>query len=221
VGGQVQLPGGQPNAGVGGNVEVGNNPNTSGNQNVNQPPNNQQPNNQQLAATNAFPPSTGTNNQTGDANGTLTPTTQPGATNRVYATNSMGLSNSAPWLQRDQAITPQDQALLLQIRQAVFPPSQQLTPWMSSIHFILKDGAVRLVGNVPTPEERQRIEALVTQIPGVVRVYDAITVSPAGGFGAGAGAANGSANAGGAVNGTVPPANVGTTNAPGTVLVPQ
>ena len=110
----------------------------------------------------------------------VSPTSRPGGTNVVYATNSASMTNTPEWLQRDQAITAQDQAVLQQMRQAVFQ-GQPTANWMQSIHFILKDGAVRFVGTVPSPAERQRIESIVAQIPGVVRVYDAVAVNASAG----------------------------------------
>jgi hypothetical protein len=87
------------------------------------------------------------------------------------------LNTTPQYLQKDQAITPEDQAMLTQMRQAVFPQGTS-EAWMNSVHFILKDGAVRLVGTVPTAQDRQRIEGVVRQIPGVTRVYDAMAVNP-------------------------------------------
>jgi hypothetical protein len=72
---------------------------------------------------------------------------------------------------------------------------------MSSIHFILMDGAVRIVGTVPSVAERQRIETIVTQIPGVVRVYDALAVNASVG-----------AEGGGANTTALPPTSFGATN---------
>jgi BON domain len=170
-------------------------------------------NNPQLAATNAapgIPASPGTNANGSQAGQPLSPTSQIGATNAVYPTNSA--ANTTPeWLQRDQAITEQDRAMLMQMRQAAFQ-GQPLSGWMHSIHFILKDGAVRIVGTVPSLAERQRIETIVTQIPGVVKVYDALAVNPS--AGADAGAANASANVHGS---TLPPTSFAPTNIGGHV----
>jgi len=112
------------------------------------------------------------------------PTASAASTNVVSpsstATNGSTAVNTTPeWLQRDQAITPEDQGMLTQMRQAVFPPGQPMASWMGSVHFILKDGAVRLVGTVPSTQERQRIEDTVRQVPGIVRIYDALAVDPA------------------------------------------
>jgi hypothetical protein len=94
------------------------------------------------------------------------------------------------------------------MRQTVFPPGQPMAPWMKSIHFILKDGIVRIVGTVPSVEERQRIEAAVGLTPGVVRIYNALTVNAS--AGAAAGAVNSSAS--GNANATVNPVNLAPVN---------
>src|SRR6267378_7654619 len=86
----------------------------------------------------------------GSATNGLTPTSEPGFTNRIMATNNFGLTNSVGSLLRDQAITSADRQLLAQLRAAVFganAPSEQLAT--ASVHFILANGVVRLVGEVP------------------------------------------------------------------------
>jgi BON domain len=107
----------------------------------------------------------------------LTPTSQPGFTNRIVATNAQGLLTNGSAIMRDQAISEPDRRLLGQIRTAVFGSSQP-PPQLggTSVHFILRDGVVRIVGVVPTVEEQKRIEGIVQQVPGVARVYDALQV---------------------------------------------
>ena len=105
----------------------------------------------------------------------LTPTSQLGFTNRVVATNGSVLM-------RDQAISETDRQLLTQIRTSVFGTSQATAPLGgTAVHFILREGAVRIVGAVPNAEEQNRIVTAVQKVPGVVRVYDALQVgaSPA------------------------------------------
>jgi hypothetical protein len=89
-------------------------------------------------------------------NAVLSPTSQAGFTNRILPTNSAGImTNANSPLMRDQALSETDQRLLAQIRGAVFGPNQGgASPAGSTVHFILMDGAVRLVGTVPTMEER-------------------------------------------------------------------
>lgn len=108
----------------------------------------------------------------------LTPTSEPGMTNRMLGTNNLGLTNSSGALFRDQAITSADRQLLAQLRSAVFGANLSAEQLASQpVHFILANGVVRLVGEVPSLEQRQQIEAAVQRVPGVVRVYDALSVS--------------------------------------------
>jgi len=100
----------------------------------------------------------------------ITPTSQPGFTNRIMATNGSPLM-------RDQALSEADRKLLSQIHTAVFGSSQppaQLGG--TSVHFILRDGAVRIVGFVPNADEQKRIVTIVQGLPGVGRVYDALQI---------------------------------------------
>jgi len=119
----------------------------------------------QIAVTNAIVAET---NQLTVTN--VTPTSQPGFTNRIMATNGSSLM-------RDQALSEADRRLLGQIYTAVFgsaqPPAQL---GGTSVHFILRDGAVRIVGFVPNAEEQKRIVTIVQGLPGVVRVYDALQI---------------------------------------------
>ena len=92
----------------------------------------------------------------------LTPTSQPGFTNRVM---------------RDQALSESDRKLLGQIYAAVFgsaqPPAQL---GGTSVHFILRDGAVRIVGFVADAQEQKRIVTAVQNVAGVGPVYDALQI---------------------------------------------
>ena len=123
-----------------------------------------------------------TNGVSGDANAvqnsadsTRLPTgAQPPPTNQP-PTNNVAMTNRTDF-QQDQAITEADRELLTQIRQAVFAGQTPGQAGALPVHFILKDGVVRLVGTVPTIQERQRIESLVQRVPGVIRIYDAMTV---------------------------------------------
>jgi osmotically-inducible protein OsmY len=99
----------------------------------------------------------------------LSPTSQSGFTNRVMATNGS-------LLLRDQAISETDRQLLTQIRTSVFGTSQASAMGGTTVHFILREGAVRIVGAVPNADEQNRIVTTVQKIPGVVRVYDALQV---------------------------------------------
>jgi hypothetical protein len=106
----------------------------------------------------------------------LPPTSRPGFTTRLLGANGL-------LLMRDQAISEGDRQLLAQIRISVFGTSQTTTtsggtvpPGATSVYFILRDRAVRVVGFVPNAEEQNRIVTTVQQVPGVVRVYDALQV---------------------------------------------
>jgi hypothetical protein len=106
----------------------------------------------------------------------LTPTSQAGSTNQVFATNGLTTSNQTRPRLQDQALTSQDQALLLQIRQAVLP--QVLVAGQPApISFIIRNGLVRIVGYVASSEDKQRVLSLMQNIPGIVRVYDALAVN--------------------------------------------
>src|SRR3954454_24912359 len=100
----------------------------------------------------------------------LPPTSRPGSTNRVMSANTNAASTS---LMKDQAVSESDRPLLTQIRQTVFG---QVDATDSPVHFILLNGAVRLVGVVPSMQEKRRIELAVEQVPGVSRVYNALSV---------------------------------------------
>lgn len=135
-----------------------------------------------LLSSNGAPLTVDTNQLAANTNqvGTnLTPTSQPGFTNRVMTTNAPVLltTNSNPLMMGDQALSEGDRRLLFQIRSAVFGVNQAAVPSAGTpVHFILRDGVVRLVGTVPTMEERLRIENVIQQVPGVVRVFDALQV---------------------------------------------
>jgi osmotically-inducible protein OsmY len=93
------------------------------------------------------------------------------------------MGTNGAMLMRDQAISEGDRQLLAQIRISVFGTSEVTATsggaapsGGTSVHFILRDGAVRLVGFVPNAEEQNRIVTTVQKVPGVVRVYDALQV---------------------------------------------
>jgi len=182
-GGGTGAGGTVPGAGTnGGGTPIAPNPGTQvtpqplpGSQPPARPPNPTQP--QEGQGTNQLGLAT---NQFG-TNGVLSPTSQAGFTNRILPTNAAGImTNANSPLMWDQAISESDQRLLAQIRAAVFGSNQAGASPAGTVHFILMDGAVRLVGTVPTMEERQRIENVVQKVPGVVRVYDALQVSQPG-----------------------------------------
>jgi len=119
----------------------------------------------------------GTNQLSGGTDGgTLTPTSQAGITNRVFATNGFATSNQTTLRLQDQALTSQDQALLLQIRQAVLP-QVQIAGQSAPISFIIRNGLVRIVGYVASSEDKQRVLSLLENVPGIIHVYDALAVN--------------------------------------------
>jgi len=167
-----------------------------------QDPNQAAPNNQPGTATNSFANGidNGANSSGGQTNqfgqntngfaqgnqfantnqGAPTPTAQAGFPSRVFATNNNGtaVSNRTTKLPGDQAISQADRALLTQIRQTAFPNAnaQAGLGGSDSVNFVILNGQVRLVGTVPTMEEKARIEAIAQQSPGVVKVFNALQV---------------------------------------------
>jgi hypothetical protein len=114
--------------------------------------------------------------QTNQFGTNLTPT--GGATNRILGTNNFGLTNSTSAILRDQAITPTDRQLLTQLRASVLGGNVSAQQAASApVHFIIANGVVRLVGEVPTMEQRQQVETTVQQVPGVVRIFNALNVA--------------------------------------------
>jgi len=158
------------------------------------PPNNNSVNGTQTGNNPSSGTTTDQNNQNGTQSGALSgsnqqqnqalsPTGQPIDQNRRFQnSNTNGANSSANNTgMRDQAITPADQAMLMQMRASAFPPGTDVAT-SSSVSFILKDGAVRLVGTVPSVAEQQRIAAAAQQTPGITRVYNAMRVAtPVGG----------------------------------------
>lgn len=138
--------------------------------------------NSQVVGTNAgaTPLAVNTNQLTFSTNqfGTNLPaTSRPGFTNRIMATNTPGLLTNNSRLMHDQALSEGDRRLLAQIRTAVYGSAQAPAPLGgAAVYFILRDGVVRLIGVVPNAEEQKRIENIVQQVPGVVRVFDALQI---------------------------------------------
>jgi osmotically-inducible protein OsmY len=85
-----------------------------------------------------------------------------------------GVENGLNTLPADQAASESDRVILTQIRQ-VIPLSQPSAPW-TPVSFDVRQGAVGIVGIVPTTQESQRIETTVRQVPGVVRTSNTLIV---------------------------------------------
>lgn len=92
-------------------------------------------------------------------------------TNHSRATNRVRME--------DHAFTQSDKTLLTRIHQKVQTriTSQSGTATNRFVHFIIRNGVVRVFGFVPTPQARRQILASVEQVPGVVRVIDQLQVS--------------------------------------------
>ncbi|HZR17092.1 MAG TPA: BON domain-containing protein [Verrucomicrobiae bacterium] len=70
---------------------------------------------------------------------------------------------------------PQDQALLMRVRQSVVPQIQVAgTP--VPVDFSVQQGVVTVTGIVPTIEQKRQISALVQQVPGVIQIRDMMNV---------------------------------------------
>ncbi len=106
------------------------------------------------------------------------PTSNRG-TNRAYGTNSYWMTNGTSMQMRDEAYTPQDQTLLVQLRQEVrplFPNRNSNQPWMP-VHFICRERRVTIIGFVPDEDDKRKIVAVVKETPGVVDVDDQLQIS--------------------------------------------
>lgn len=64
-----------------------------------------------------------------------------------------------------------DQVLITRVRQKVSPEIR-----VSGLDFQCHGGVVTVIGSVPQPETKERLIALVRQVPGVVNVTDQVTV---------------------------------------------
>jgi osmotically-inducible protein OsmY len=85
-----------------------------------------------------------------------------------------GVENALSTLPADQALTENDRVILGQIR-LVIPLSQPPAPW-TPVSFAVRQGAVGIIGIVPTAQESQRIETTVRQVPGVVQTSNTLVV---------------------------------------------
>ena len=85
-----------------------------------------------------------------------------------------GVQNALSTLPPDQALSEGDRVILTQIRQ-VIPVSQPPAAW-TPVSFDVRQGAVGILGIVPTTQEGQRIETVVRQVPGVVRTSNTLIV---------------------------------------------
>ncbi len=92
------------------------------------------------------------------------------ATHSATSTNNMTM--------QDRAVTQRDRALLIRIHRTVRAQLQSLfAGTVVPVHFIVQSGVVELVGIVSTGEEKQRVETVVRQVPGVTRVVNRLEVN--------------------------------------------
>lgn len=125
-----------------------------------------------------------TNGLAGGTNGfgntNLTPTGMDG-TNRIYWTNRFDSRQFDRSRFRDEAITPTDQALLIRIRQTITTQISVSTSGGANfvpIHISINSGNVRLMGLVRTMDEAQRLQAMVSGMPGVTGVENGLSTLP-------------------------------------------
>ena len=74
-----------------------------------------------------------------------------------------------------QTPVPDDQTLLMQVRRAVLP-AVGASSASSPVQVGVQNGTVTLAGQVQTAEQKQRLEALARQVPGVVAINNQIVV---------------------------------------------
>jgi len=103
------------------------------------------------------------------------------ATNNLQGTSNTSINadigNGA--LIRGQAVTPSDRTLLTTLNQGLATQLGVSSLNAVPVHFFINNGAVTLVGTVPTADESQRILARVQQTPGVVSVFNDLRVGTA------------------------------------------
>jgi len=132
------------------------------------------------------PPGTSTGfGLTSSITGTLTTNDVGMATNGVQGSNNFALTNGANasgtnvngnFVLRDQAVTPSDRVLLATLLQSTESQLGISSPSALPVHFFIDNGAVTIVGTVPTADESQRILARVQQTPGVLSVFNDLHV---------------------------------------------
>jgi hypothetical protein len=112
----------------------------------------------------------------------LSPTGRFG-TNHFSSTNTFSFTNFNRATFRDEAVTPADRSLLIQIRQTIITQSSinggggRGRHW-APIHCHIHNGRASLMGLVANAEEAQRIQSAVSQIPGVAGVENGLSTLP-------------------------------------------
>jgi osmotically-inducible protein OsmY len=123
------------------------------------------------------------NPPTATANGTIsTNSMSPGtnqlgmATNQMQGSNNSTTANDNNAASGNHAITPSDRILLSTLNQTVGAQLGVTSQNAMPVHFLIANGAVTLVGVVPTADQSQRILARVQQTPGVLSVFNDLRV---------------------------------------------
>lgn len=111
----------------------------------------------------------------------LSPTGNFG-TNRVFSTNTFSFTNFNSTTFRDEATTPADQSLLIQIKQTIITQisvsgAGGANIWIP-IHFRIHSGHVRMMGLIANADQAQRIQSMVAQMPGVTGVENGLSTLP-------------------------------------------
>ena len=101
---------------------------------------------------------------------------QYGMTNRFSSTNSNSLTNESSAAMQDRALTPTDQRLLVQIRQAIRPMTTPGRAW-APVYFIANRGVVTVAGQLPDAQQKQQLVTVLRRIPGVLRIVDNIEIN--------------------------------------------
>ncbi len=120
----------------------------------------------------------GTNRFGSDTN--LSPTGRFG-TNRFSSTNTFSFTNFNSTTFHDEATTPADRGLLIRIRQTIITQISVSAAggrhWFP-IHCRVQNGRASLMGLVANPDEAQRLQAAISQIPGVSGVDNGLSTLP-------------------------------------------
>lgn len=120
--------------------------------------------------------------------GALTPTLQLPSQSQGQII-APGSSASAPARRRatagqDDALTTQDQDLLMEVRRVAAPLMASSSP-SPKVNFILRNGVVILTGTAFSAEEGERIVTAVRGTPGVVSVVNELALTGSGNVGSG------------------------------------
>jgi len=99
------------------------------------------------------------------------PATQRTATGQPMRQGTLPGANSLPQM------NPQDQALLLRVRNSVLPQIQ-VAGQPAPVNFKVQEGVVTLTGTSRSVAQRDQIAFFVQQVPGVMQVNNQLVVNP-------------------------------------------